>query len=200
MLRFSQSRRGLGGGRLEGDHLQIGKLPGVLRVFWRPAGYSYAAAALGRLPSERCDLLVIDIRRRLMSLRHHSQFVYLAGPSIYRFILSPTDGLQPSIGDIPANLEIAGRVNPEAVKIATALCPENQAAGYGRVAGWKNDFDPNVSILKNVRLIQYTLGRVLGWFKRELTVLDTQTFTGNAPARVQFSEFVLVENLPCNCP
>ena len=91
--------------------MQVPELPGILRISWRPTGYPNAAAALGRLPIENRDLLVVDICGRLMALGYHSQFVYLSNPLDYCFIFDPADRLQPSISDIAANLEITSRVN-----------------------------------------------------------------------------------------
>ena len=70
-------------------------------------------------------VLVIDIGGRLMVLGDDSQFVDLSYSLLDCFAFDPTNGLQPPISHIAANLEITGRVDAQAVEIAVILCPKD---------------------------------------------------------------------------
>ncbi len=134
-----------------------------------------------------------------MALGDHSQFVDLSNSLLDCFTFDPTDGLQPSISHIAANLEITGCVNTETVKIPEVLGPKNQAARYADVAGRQDDIDAYVSVSKNVCLIEDTLRGVRSGLKGQLTILHAQPFTRHAPARIQVSKFIFIENLTCLC-
>ena len=132
-----------------------------------------------------------------MTFRYDSQLVYLANSLIYCLIFCPTDGLQPSVSHIAANLEIAGRVDAQTVKITLVLCPKNQAAGYVLIARRHCDFYANVGVVKDVRLIQYNLRCVRRRLKCQLTIVYANLFTRCTPARIQVGKVILIKNIPC---
>jgi len=95
-----------------------------------------------------------------------------------------------------ADLERTIGVDAERVKVAVVLCPKDQATCYGWITRRQCDFYFDISVVKNVRLIQNALSCVERGLENQFALFHAQYIAGCAPTRIQVSEVILVQNIP----